>query len=97
MKNAFIEFHDIARHRFDIGTNCELKVKLTPNDDRPAYSQSLPKTINLKKDATGELAPFTYLAILHFCPSPNTRVLFSHNENPMDALDYSWILGKLIT
>ena len=27
-----------ARHRFDIGTNREYKVKLTPNDDRPAYS-----------------------------------------------------------
>ena len=51
------EFHDIfARHRFDIGTNREIKVKFTPNDDRPAYSQSLPTPINLKDDITVELA-----------------------------------------
>ena len=30
-----IDFHDIvARHIFDIGTNSEFKVILTPNDDR---------------------------------------------------------------
>ena len=42
----FVEFHDIfARHRFDIGINREFKVKLTPNGDRPAYSQNLPTPI----------------------------------------------------
>ena len=52
-----VEYHDIfARHRFDIGTNRQFKVKLTPNDDRPAYSQSLPTPINLKDDITVELA-----------------------------------------
>ena len=45
------EFHDIfARHRFDIGINTEFKVQLTPLDNRPAYSQSLPAPINLKDD-----------------------------------------------
>ena len=49
--------HDIfARHRFDIDTNRELFVKLTPNDDRPAYSQGLPTPINLNVDITVELA-----------------------------------------
>ena len=39
IEEILVEFHDIfARHRFDIGTNREFKVKLTPNDDRPAYS-----------------------------------------------------------
>ena len=57
IEEILIEFHDIfARHRFDIGTNREFKVKLTPNDDRPAYSQSLPTPINLKDDITVELA-----------------------------------------
>ena len=57
IEEILIEFHDIfARHRFDIGTNHEFKVKLTPNDDRPAYSQSLPIPINLKDDITVELA-----------------------------------------
>ena len=44
------------RHPFDIGTNREFKVKFTSNDDRPAYSQSLPTPINLKDDITVELA-----------------------------------------
>ena len=57
IEEVFIEFHDIfARHRFDIGSNREFKVKLTPNDDRPAYSQSLPTPINLKDDITVERA-----------------------------------------
>ena len=52
-----MEFHDIfARHRFDIGMNEEFKVKLTPKDDSPAYSQSLPAPISLKEDIFVELA-----------------------------------------
>ena len=50
------QFHDIfARQRFDIGTNRDLKVKLTPNDDRPAYSQNLPTSINTNDDITVDL------------------------------------------
>ena len=57
VEELLVEFHDIfARHRFDIGTNREFIVKLTPNDDRPAYSQSLPTPINVKDDITVELA-----------------------------------------
>ena len=57
IEEVLIDFHDIfARHRFDIGTNREFKVKLTPNDNRPTYSQSLPTPINLKDDITVELA-----------------------------------------
>ena len=52
-----VKFHDIfARHRFDIGINTEFKVQLTPLDNRPAYSQSLPAPINLKDDILVELA-----------------------------------------
>ena len=52
-----MEFHDnFSRHVFDIGMNEEFKVKLTPKDDSPAYSQSLPGPINLKKDILVELA-----------------------------------------
>ena len=50
------EFHDMfARHRFDIGMNEEFKMKLTPKDDSPVYSQSLPAPINLKEDILVEL------------------------------------------
>ena len=52
-----MEFHHIfARHCFDIGINTECKVQLTPLDNRPAYSQSLPAPINLKDDILVELA-----------------------------------------
>ena len=54
---SLIDFHDIfARHRFDIGTNREFKMNFTPNDDRPAYSQSRPTPINMKDVITVELA-----------------------------------------
>ena len=57
IENLLVEFHDIfARHRFDIGINTEFKVQLTPLDNRPAYSQSLPAPINLKDDILVELA-----------------------------------------
>ena len=36
--------------------NEDFKVKLTPKDDSPAYSQSLPTPINLKDDILVELA-----------------------------------------
>ena len=50
-------FQDIfARHRFDIGINIDFKVKLTPIDESPAYSQSLPTKIDTKKDIPVELA-----------------------------------------
>ena len=45
-----VEFRDIfARLRFDIGMNEEFTVQLTPKDNSPAYSQSLPTPINLSR------------------------------------------------
>ena len=56
-ENLLVEFQDIfARHRFDIRINTEFKVQLTPSDNKPAYSQSLPAPINLKDDILVELA-----------------------------------------
>ena len=40
----------------DNGMNLELKVKLTPKDDKAVYSQTLPIPIHLKEDLTVELA-----------------------------------------
>ena len=57
VEDLLVQFHDIfARHRFDIGIKTEFKVQLTPLDNRPAYSQSLPAPINLKDDILVELA-----------------------------------------
>ena len=79
IKEILTEFHDIfARHRFDIGINCEFKVKLTPNDDRPAYSQNLPTTINLTDYITVELALLHKYGI-------NTTLPFSNYASPIIA------------
>ena len=57
IESHLVEYHDIfARYRFDIEMNEEFTVKLTPKDDSPAYSQSLPTPVNLKEDILVELA-----------------------------------------
>ena len=57
LEQTIVEYNDIfARHRLDIGINNNFKVKLTPKDERPIYTQSLPVPINLEEDLTVELA-----------------------------------------
>ena len=74
-----VEFHDIfARHRFDIGMNEEFTVKLTPKDDSPAYSQSLPTPVNLKEDILVELASLYKYGII-------TTLPFSKYASPIFA------------
>ena len=52
MQYLLIEYYDIfARHRFDVGYNTELKVKLTPAHDLPVYVQSPPTLIHLRDEA----------------------------------------------
>ena len=56
-EDLLVEFHDIfATHRFYLGMYEAFKVKLTPKDDSPTYSQSLPTPINLREDVLVELA-----------------------------------------
>ena len=56
-EQKIVEYNDnIARHRLDIGINNIFKVKLTPKDERPIYTQSLAVPINLEEDLTVELA-----------------------------------------
>ena len=99
-----MDFHDIfARHRFDIGINTEFKVQLTPLDNRPAYSQSLPAPINLKDDILVELTllhkygiittlPFSKYASPIFAqrkPNGKLRLLFDLRKiNTLIADDY---------
>ena len=55
--DILVEYHDLfARHRRDNGMDTELKVELTPKDDKTVYSQSLPMPIHLKEDLSVELA-----------------------------------------
>ena len=63
------KYHDIfARHRLDIGVNHDFKKKLTPKNDQPAYTQSLPFPVNLKEDLTVELALMYYYGIVTTLP-----------------------------
>ena len=67
IEELLVEFHDIfARHRFDIDMNEE--VKLTPKDDSPANSQSLPALINLEEDILVELAMLHKYGIITTLP-----------------------------
>ena len=79
IEDLLVEFHDIfARHRFDIGMNEEFTVKLNPEDDSPAYSQSLPTPINLKDDILVELALLQRYGII-------TTLPFSKYASPIFA------------
>ena len=87
IEDLLVEFHDIfARHRFDIRMNEDFKVKLTPKDDSPAYSQSLPTQINLKEDILVELALLNRYEII-------TTLLFSKYGSPIFA--QKKLTGKL--
>ena len=104
VENILVEFHDsFARHRFDIGINTEFKVQLTPLDNRPAYSQSLPAPINLKDDIPVEIAllhkygtittlPFSKYASPIFArrkPNGKLRLLVDLRKiNTLIAVDY---------
>ena len=69
VENLLVEFHDFfARHRFDIGINTEFKVQVTPLDNRPAYSPSLPAPINLKDDILVEVALLHNYGIMSTLP-----------------------------
>ena len=57
VEETLVEYHDIfARHRMDIGMNTAFTVNITPKNDKPVYSQSLPMPVHLKEDVLVELA-----------------------------------------
>ena len=99
VENLLVEFHDIfARHRFDIGINTEFKVQLTPLDNKPAYSQSLPAPINLK-DLCNFLVDYPFCTSIessqHY-PSANMLVQYLHKGNQMG--NYAlWLTSEKLT
>ena len=60
------------------GINNSFKVKLTPKDERPMYTQSLPVSVNLKEDLTVELALMHRYGII-------TTLPFSKYASPIFA------------
>ena len=83
LEELLVDIHDIfARHRFDIGIKDDTKVKLTPTDESPAYSQNLPTPTNLKKNLTNGLT--VEMALLHKYGIVIT-LPFSRNASPVFA------------
>ena len=56
-----LRYHQIfARHRLDFGANQEFKVKLSPENDKPMYTQGSPTPIHLQDVILVELAHLQY-------------------------------------
>ena len=65
VENLLTEFSDIfAKHRFDVGYNTELKIKLTPEHNSPVYVQSPLTPIHLRNELIVELALMHYYGLI---------------------------------
>ena len=65
MEALLVEFNDIfSRHRWDVGGNDEMQVKLTPEHDEPVFKRSPPTPIHYKDDLMVELAIMQYFGII---------------------------------
>ena len=74
-----VEFNNIfARQRLDNGMNTQLKVSLSPKDDKLVYTQRLSVPINLKEDLTVELVLMHRYSII-------TTLPFSKYASPIFA------------
>ena len=65
IESILVEFEDIfPRHRFDVGYNMEMRVKLTPEHLNPVYMQSPPTPIHLKDEMIIGLSLLLYYGII---------------------------------
>ena len=82
VEDILVEYHDVfARQRMDIGMNTELKVRLTPKNDKAVYSQSLPMPIHMKGDLIVELAFMHKDGIITVLPFPkNASPIFAQRK-----------------
>ena len=75
-----LDYHYVfARHRLDIGVNHEFKVKLTPENDKPMYTQGPPTPIHLKEEILVELALLQYWGVI-------TTLTYSKYSSPIFAV-----------
>ena len=64
-EDFLVEYHDVfAKHRFDVGYNTELKIKLTPEHPLPVYVQGPPAPIHLRDEILVELALLQHFNII---------------------------------
>ena len=86
IESLLVEFHDIfALIRFDIALNDKFTVKLTPKDDSPAYSQSLPTPVNLKVDILVNMHYFEKMILSEHYRSQRLQDLSLRRNSPMGS------------
>ena len=65
LEEFLVEYHDVfAEHRFDVGYNTELKIKLIREHPLPVYVQGPPAPIHLRDEILIELALLPYFNII---------------------------------
>ena len=65
LEDILVGCHDVfAKHRFDVGYNTELKIKLTPEHSLPVYVQGPPAAIPLRDEILIELAMLQFFNII---------------------------------
>ena len=74
-----VEFSDIfAKHRFDVGYNTDLKIKLTPERSIPIFEQGPPTPVHLRN----ELALMHYYGLITtLSQSRYSSPLFAQRKN----------------
>ena len=78
-EEVLVEYHDIfARHRLHVDRNDVFKVKLTPEHERPVYTQSPPTPIHIRDELQIGLALLQYYGIIKTLP-------FSKYSSPIFA------------
>ena len=82
VEHLLIEDADIfAKHRFDVGYNSDLKIKLTTEHQRPLYTQGTPTPIQLRNELTVELALMHYFGLIATLSHSNySSPLFAHRK-----------------
>ena len=87
LERLLVEYHDVfANHRFDVGSNTELKNKLTTEHPFPAYVQGPPAPIHLRDEILVELAFLQYFNII---------TLISHSKYSSPVFVHRKSSGKL--
>ena len=96
IEDLLVEYYDIfARQRLKIGIKDEFKVKLTPKDDSPTYSQSLPTPIILKEDILVQLALLHRCGIITTFPFSKYASPIFAQKNPNGKLKLLFHLRKM--
>ena len=82
VESQLVGYSDIfAKHRFDVGYNTEMKIKLTPEHSMPMYIQGPPTPIHLRDELHLERALMHYYGLIITLPqSKYSSPLFAHRK-----------------